>query len=119
MRMPKMHTHAPLPFIGQKRAFLKPYIQTLHTLIPDDGVRLDRYLMPLAAPACFRTAAKHHKPAARVIYNDFDGYADRLRHIDDINRLRRLLADILHDSPRNKLIDSGTKVCHRRCYLFL
>lgn len=106
--MPKMHTHAPLPFIGQKRAFLKPYIQTLHALIPDDGAGWT-ILDAFGGSGLLSHAAKHHKQAARVIYNDFDGYADRLRHIDDINRLRRLLADILHDSPRNKLIDSGTK----------
>ena len=52
--MPKMHTHAPLPFIGQKRAFLKPYIQTLHALIPDDGIGwtiLDAFEAPQAISA--------------------------------------------------------------------
>ncbi|MFW9287448.1 hypothetical protein ACN9OX_12695, partial [Glaesserella parasuis] len=34
---------------------------------------------------------KRLKPKATVIYNDFDGYAERLAHIDDINRLRRLI----------------------------
>lgn len=35
--------------------------------------------------------AKQLKPKARVIYNDFDGYAERLTHIDDINALRAQL----------------------------
>ena len=53
--------------------------------------------------------AKRCKPAARVIYNDFDGYADRLRSIPDTNRLRDRLAAILDGVPREKRLDKDTK----------
>ena len=35
-----------------------------------------------------------------MIYNDFDDYATRLNHIDDINRLRRILSDLCADLPK-------------------
>ena len=46
--------------------------------------------------------AKQLKPKATVIYNDFDGYAKRLKHIDDINRLRQIIFNYLHGIvPKN------------------
>jgi len=95
----KMHSKAPLPFIGQKRAFLNQFATVLHQIIPGDGdgwTILDAF----GGSGLLSHAAKHHKPAARVIYNDYDGYADRLRHIPDINRLRRILEDVLRYYPR-------------------
>lgn len=40
-------------------------------------------------------------PKATVIYNDFDGYAKRLTNINDTNRLRQELFEILKDEPRS------------------
>ena len=94
-----MHSKAPLPFIGQKRAFLSQFATVLHQILPGDGdgwTILDAF----GGSGLLSHAAKHHKPAARVIYNDFDGYAERLRHIPDINRLRRILEDVLRHHPR-------------------
>ena len=94
-----MHTKAPLPFIGQKRAFLTQFATVLHQIIPDDGdgwTILDVF----GGSGLLSHAAKHHKPAARVIYNDHDGYTNRLRKIADINRLRHTLDDILRHHPR-------------------
>ncbi|URL01227.1 hypothetical protein L4F91_06695 [Avibacterium sp. 20-126] len=54
-------------------------------------------------------AAKRIKPKARVIYNDFDGYAERLVHIDEINALRsQLYAAVGNATPKNKRM---TKEC--------
>lgn len=95
----KMHTKAPLPFIEQKRAFLARFAEVLHQAVPGDGdgwTILDAF----GGSGLLSHAAKHHKPAARVIYNDYDDYATRLRHIPDINRLRRTLEDVLRHHPR-------------------
>ncbi len=35
--------------------------------------------------------AKGLKPKAKVIYNDFGGYAERLNHITETNQLREIL----------------------------
>ena len=63
--MPKMHTHAPLPFIGQKRAFLKPYIQTLHALIPDDGTGWT-ILDAFGGSGLLSHAAKHRESSITI-----------------------------------------------------
>lgn len=54
--------------------------------------------------------AKRIKPKARVIYNDFDGYSDRLKHISDINRLREILYQAVDGIiPKNKRISKHLK----------
>ena len=47
--------------------------------------------------------AKQLKPKARVIYNDFDGYAERLAHIDDINALRAQLYAAVGNAKKQKI----------------
>ncbi|WP_424411743.1 hypothetical protein ACPEER_05750 [Pasteurella sp. PK-2025] len=59
--------------------------------------------------------AKCLKPKARVIYNDFDGYAERLNHINDTNQLREILYQtfnpfatkdkVISKDLRNEIID--------------
>ena len=54
--------------------------------------------------------AKQLKPKATVIYNDFDGYTERLKHIDDINRLRQIIFDNLHGIiPKNGRLSKEIK----------
>ncbi|WP_286066225.1 hypothetical protein [Rodentibacter caecimuris] len=48
-----------------------------------------------------------------VIYNDFDGYSERLAHIDDTNALRtQLYATVGNAMPKNKRM---TKECKAEC----
>ncbi|OOF43442.1 hypothetical protein BKK51_11410, partial [Rodentibacter trehalosifermentans] len=57
--------------------------------------------------------AKQLKPEAHVIYNDFDGYAERLKHIDDINALRsQLYFAVSNAVPKDKRM---TKECKAEC----
>lgn len=103
-----MYTKAPLPFTGQKRNFLKRFKQVLNDHIPGDGdgwTILDAF----GGSGLLSHTAKQCKPAARVIYNDYDGYSERLWHIPDTNRLRRLLAGILEPVPRSKLVPPSVK----------
>lgn len=106
--MLKMHTHAPLPFIGQKRAYLPQYIAVLNRAILGDGdgwTIIDAF----GGSGLLSHVAKRAKPAARVIYNDFDGYTERLHNIPDINRLRRILENLLGDHPRQKHLPPALK----------
>lgn len=41
--------------------------------------------------------AKREKPLARVIYNDFDNYAERLNHIKETNQLRQEIYQIVDE----------------------
>lgn len=53
--------------------------------------------------------AKKLKPKARVIYNDFDNYSERLKHIDDTNRLRQILAKLVEGIPRESRLEDSKK----------
>ncbi|KGQ36061.1 hypothetical protein JP34_00810 [Gallibacterium anatis] len=100
-------SQAPLPFVGQKRLFLNAFKQVLNEHIPDDGegwTIVDAF----GGSGLLSHVAKRIKPKARVIYNDFDGYADRLKHISDTNRLRAELIQIVDDIvPKNKRLDNN------------
>ena len=84
------YTSAPLPFIGQKRMFIKHFKKILLENIPGDG---DGWTIVdvFGGSGLLSHVAKRLKPKARVIYNDFDGYSERLKNINDINRLRKLI----------------------------
>ena len=113
-----MHTQAPLPFTGQKRNFIKHYIEVLNSNIPGDG-RGWTIVDAFGGSGLLAHVAKHTKPAARVIYNDFDGYTARLAAIPDTNHLRRQLAELLHNTPRTSLIPPTLKaaiVAAIRCF---
>ena len=98
-----MYKQAPLPFIGQKRQFLKHFEAVLNENIPGDGdgwTIIDTF----GGSGLLSHVAKQLKPKARVIYNDFDGYAERLAHIDDINALRAQLYNTVNNVTRKKKI---------------
>lgn len=103
---------APLPFIGQKRMFLKHFETVLNENIKGDGegwTIIDTF----GGSGLLSHTAKRLKPKARVIYNDFDGYAERLAHIDDINRLRAELYSVVGNATsKNKRM---TKDCKAEC----
>ena len=100
---------APLPFVGQKRMFLKHFETILNENIKGDGegwTIIDTF----GGSGLLSHAAKRLKPKARVIYNDFDGYAERLAHIDDINALRSQLFTVVGNAtPKNKQMPKELK----------
>lgn len=98
--MSHMYKSAPLPFVGQKRMFVKEFIKVL-AQFPDDTVFVDLF----GGSGLLSHIAKRTKPQAAVVYNDFDNYRCRLHHIPQTNRLIADLRDIVADSvPRNKPI---------------
>lgn len=111
--MAKIHTQAPLPFIGQKRNFLNCFKQILNQYIPADGAGWT-IVDAFGGSGLLSHTAKAVKPAARVIYNDFDGYVGRLENIPHINRLRQQLAAVLQDYPRQQRLDADTKAAVHR-----
>lgn len=94
----------PLPFIGNKRNWLGLFAETVSAL-PPSTVFVDCFggsgiLSRTAADAC---------PGARVIYNDYDDYADRVASIPVTNAILRELRDIMGGVPRGAKVPGGVK----------
>ena len=105
LSQPKQTYHkAPLPFVGQKRNFLKHFIPMLQQNIPDDGA--DWTIVDVfGGSGLLAHTAKRTLPKARVIYNDFDGYAERLHHIADTERLRQKCIAIIGTARKERRLD--------------
>ncbi|AOZ66802.1 TPA: hypothetical protein ACW6EJ_000351 [Haemophilus influenzae] len=100
---------APLPFIGQKRMFLKHFETVLNENIKGDG-ECWTIIDTFGGSGLLSHAAKRLKPKASVIYNDFDGYAERLAYINDTNALRtQIFAKIGNATPKNKRLPKSLK----------
>lgn len=103
------YKQAPLPFVGQKRMFLKQFEAILDENIEGMGegwTIVDAF----GGSGLLSHIAKRKKPLARVIYNDFDGYSQRLKHTKDTNQLRQQLFKIVDGIiPKNKRIDKQLK----------
>ena len=105
----KTFKQAPLPFIGQKRMFLKHVEIVLNKHIDGEGEGWT-IVDVFGGSGLLSHTAKQLKPKATVIYNDFDGYAERLNHIDDINRLRQMIFNYLHGIiPKNGRLSKEIK----------
>ncbi len=104
----KTYKKAPLPFIGQKRNFLKHFIPLLQQNIPDDGAGWT-IVDVFGGSGLLAHTAKRTLPKARVVYNDFDGYAERLRHIADTERLRRQCLAIVGTAGKDNRLSDDTK----------
>lgn len=98
----KRYLAAPLPFMGQKRGFARRFAEIV-TRFPANTVFVDLFggsglLSHLARISC---------PDARVIYNDFDGFARRLEAIPQTNRLLSMIRQIAARTPKpQKMPDS-------------
>ncbi|WP_019672324.1 DNA adenine methylase [Psychrobacter lutiphocae] len=105
---PKLFSKAPLPFVGQKRNFLKAFRSVITDNIINEGCGWT-IIDVFGGSGLLANNAKHLLPNARVIYNDFDNYSNRLSNLADTNRLLILLTDVLSNSPRGKKISDRVK----------
>jgi site-specific DNA-adenine methylase len=63
----KTYSTAPLPFMGQKRKFLKQFKKALNQF-PADAIYVDLF----GGSGLLSHNTKAHFPDSKVIYNDFD-----------------------------------------------
>lgn len=102
--MKKEYLYAPLPFVGQKRMFVKEYIKVL------DEVKEAKVFVDLfGGSGLLSHITKQQRPDATVVYNDYDNYRRRLEHIGRTNALLDRLRDILVDVPRLKIVPKSIK----------
>ncbi|MDE6860380.1 MAG: DNA adenine methylase [Duncaniella sp.] len=102
--MEKMYLSAPLPFVGQKRMFAREYQKVLEQI---KGVNV--FVDLFGGSGLLSHIAKRQLPDATVIYNDFDGYRQRIKHIDRTNALLGQFRELLHPVPRLKVLPESTK----------
>ena len=90
---------APLPFQGQKRRFLKAFNQALNSFSKDAT-----YVDLFGGSGLLAHTVKKKYPNARVIWNDYDNFKQRLNAIPETNLLLDSLRNLLADYPRDKRI---------------
>ncbi|MDW0617948.1 hypothetical protein P2G70_10505 [Mannheimia haemolytica] len=89
--------------------FLTHFKQILNENIKDDGEGWT-IIDVFGGSGLLSHTAKREKPLARVIYNDFDGYAERLKHIKETNQLRQEIFEIVDGIiPKNKRLSKEIK----------
>lgn len=95
----KNYTSAPLPFMGQKRRFVADFKKAIKTFD-----RATTFVDLFGGSGLLSHIAKQVCPDARVIYNDYDDYHERLANIDRTNILLADLRQIVANVPRDKKI---------------
>ncbi len=96
----KNYTQAPLPFQGQKRRFVKHLKEVLQKDYNDSYVFIDLF----GGSGLLSHTVKTVYPNAKVVYNDFDNYRQRLAVVSQTNNILDELRVILKDYPRGKRI---------------
>lgn len=88
-----MYSAAPLPFQGQKRRHVKEFSKIISQINPPLIVDL------FGGSGLLSHVAKRTCPAARVIYNDYDNYCERLSHVAETNRRLAHCRELLSGCP--------------------
>jgi len=91
-----IYKKAPLPFRGQKTGWFEEFKTMLETF-PDCTTIIDVF----GGSGLLAHQARRLRPDARVVWNDFDNYRERLLRIPETNELKRdifaLLSGIRHE----------------------
>lgn len=89
--MSRIYKSVPLPFMGQKRYFVRAFSETLEKV---EG-KVDTIVDLFGGSGLLSHTAKRVLPGCRVVYNDYDGYTDRLAGIGRTNEILLLIKDRL------------------------
>jgi hypothetical protein len=95
----KSYTQAPLPFMGQKRRFLKQVKEVLSNC-PIDAIYVDLF----GGSGLLSHTIKQYCPTSKVVYNDYDNYRLRLQNVSQTNKLISDIRAIAVDCPKDKRI---------------
>jgi adenine-specific DNA methylase len=100
----KNYSTAPLPFVGQKRNFIKVFKTELFKKEPPKI-----YVDLFGGSGLLSRVAKDTHPTSKVIYNDYDNYRRRLKSIKTTNAILKDLRPLVAHIQRKTKIDSATK----------
>ena len=103
----KKYNKSPLPFQGQKRNYLKIFNRELQKLCGDGTgwTIVDVF----GGSGLLSHNAKYTCPNARVIYNDYDNYTERLSKINRTEQLRQDLWKLIGDKGKDTTLTKETK----------
>ena len=93
-----------MPFAGQKRRWLKQ-IEPIIRSLPSNTTFVDVF----GGSGLVSRLCKDIHPAARVIYNDYDNYSERLRHIAETEQLRQDIISVLAPIKHNACVPDEYK----------
>lgn len=99
--MSKVYKSAPLPFMGQKRFFVKAFSETLEKAAGEIDTVVDLF----GGSGLLSHVSKAILPDCRVIYNDYDNYTQRLAAVDQTNEILALFRECLDGVPHYARID--------------
>ncbi len=95
----KKYNQSPLPFQGQKRRFIKLFREQIKQY-SDDYVFLDLF----DGSGLLSHNVKYVFPKAKVIYNDFDNFKQRLNSIKNTNKILSDIRNVLVGYPKDRKI---------------
>ncbi|MGG7049070.1 MULTISPECIES: DNA adenine methylase [unclassified Campylobacter] len=101
------YNKAPLPFQGQKRNFIKQFNELIRDEFSayKDGIFLDAF----GGSGLLSHNIKQIYPNARVIYNDFDNYSQRLANIEATNEILATISPICKKYKKGDKISDNDK----------
>ena len=88
---------APLPFMGQKRYFLRDFTEVLERVEGEIDTVVDLF----GGSGLLSHTAKRVLPGCRVVYNDFDRYVDRLAAVEQTNEILTAIKELLNGVAAN------------------
>lgn len=100
----KNYTQAPLPFMGQKRKFLKQFKEQLTQCDPKAT-----YVDLFGGSGLPSRTVKDQYPSAKVVYNDFDNYRQRIAAIPQTNRILASIRELTGGYTKNSSLPLGVK----------
>lgn len=101
----KTYTQAPLPFMGQKRKFLKQFKEKL-SICPKDAIYVDLF----GGSGLLSRTVKDCYPSAKVVYNDYDNYRQRITAITQTNAILVKIRQIVADAPKDKRLSELQRI---------
>ncbi len=100
----KKYVQAPLPFVGQKRMFASHFIKILPQF-DDKTIFVDLF----GGSGFLSHITKRERPDAKVVYNDYDNYRERLANIPRTNALLADLREIVGEWPQKSRITGSVR----------
>nr|WP_321409357.1 hypothetical protein [uncultured Carboxylicivirga sp.] len=100
----KTFSTAPLPFMGQKRRFLKLYKQSLN-----DFKTAKVFVDLFGGSGLLSHVTKSILPNSMVVYNDYDDYHIRLLNTNRTNKILVTIREMVKGYPEDKKLDPAIK----------